>query len=276
MWTYDTKGILWRLMISEMGFILGEDRNPEHKEAAFFCLNADNGDVLWEERRFEESWWIGVEAVVRDRVYMHGFKKPDSPQHYKIFAVDLGTGKELWRNEEYSFLYATPDKVVVFKEMFERRHLFELDAATGVRLGETNETSESILLHRMENCGQTDFLFPEPLLETHERYNAVHPTIRQHCPLENLRGNIEFACAFGKIIASFHTVIPGSVTAGREELKNQLSIIDEFKQSVVFSEVLNASTPAAVPDSFFIDGSMLFCVKERRTLIAINLQSEPR
>jgi hypothetical protein len=276
MWTYSTKGILWRLMIADMGFILGEDRNPERREVTFFCLNAENGDVLWEGKQFEEPWWIGVEAVARDRVYLHGYKKPDSPQHYKIFAIDLGTGKELWRNEEYSFLYATPDKVVVFREMFERRQYLELDAVTGLRLGETQETPESIMLHRNDNDGKRDFLFPEVLMETHESHDEIRKILNRHVTLDALIGHIEFVRTGGKLIGSFHTALGTPVPGQAPELRNNLCVIDECAQSLVYTDTLNASTPAVVPDSFFIDRSILFFVRERRTFAAIDLESEPR
>jgi hypothetical protein len=276
LWTYSTKGILWRLMIADMGFVLGEDRNPERREVSFFCLNAENGDVLWEGKQFEEPWWIGVEAVVRDRVYLHGYKKTDSPQHYKIFAIDLGTGKEFWRNEEYSFLYATADKVVVFRELFERRQYFELDAATGVRLGETQETSESIILHRNDNCGRRDFLFPEVLLETHESYEEIRRIVSRHAALDALAGHIEFVRTGGKLIASYHAAFGVPAPGRTPDLRNHLCVIDEHTQSLVYADVLNASTPAVVPDSFFIDRSILYFVKERRTFAAVNLESEPR
>src|SRR5450759_102613 len=95
-WSYTTEGVLWRLLFSETNFIVGEDRDTEKKEVSFFCLNASNGDVLWKDISFAEPWWIGIEGIVHGKVFLHGFKKPDMPEHGRIIAVDLGTGRELW------------------------------------------------------------------------------------------------------------------------------------------------------------------------------------
>ncbi|MDE3057043.1 MAG: DUF4905 domain-containing protein [Bacteroidota bacterium] len=290
LWTFTTQGILWRLLFSETNFIVGEDRDTAKKSVTFFCLNAHNGDVLWRDMAYDEAWWIGIEAIVDDRVYLHGFHKPDMPEHSKITAVDLATGKVLWRNDQNSFFYATAEKVVAFRDVFERRLFCELNAATGELLAEMNECPAEAYDVKGKNHGRTDFLFPQTLNDDVESIPLRH-LVEANFHEDNIRGDIEFVRVNGAAIVNLHVVTksplqapPGGSRFGigmlrpekpgegihGEVLQNSLHIFDERTGEELFAEVLNAETPAAVPDSFFVDQSIVYFVKERKTLVALD------
>lgn len=267
-WTFTTKGVLWRLLFSDANFIVGEDRDTEKKSVTFFCLNAQNGDALWKEISFDEAWWIGIEAIVHDRLYLHGFRKPDMPEHSKIIALDLGTGKVLWRNDQYSFLYATQEKVVAFRDLFEKRMFYELNAATGELIAELQECPPDAYEIKANNHGRTDFLFPQSLSEGNESPSLLQ-LIERNTHEEEIRGDIEYVRSGGKVIMNFHVVIKPASQPNQEVLQNRLHIFDEHTGEELFAEVLNAETPAAVPDSFFVDQSIVYFVTERKTLTAL-------
>jgi Domain of unknown function (DUF4905) len=256
-------------MFSETGFIIGEDRDTEAKTVTFFCLNAANGDLMWKDLRVEESWWVGIEAVVQDRVYLHGYTKPDMPEHGKITAVDLGTGKILWRNDKYAFLRATHEKVYAFRDMFERRLYYELDATNGEFLGEFRDPPENLYELKKLCHGRTDFLYPDLLVETSEDYNFISTVIGRYCEAGDVRGNVEYLRFQGKLIFSFHRLVERGDVGKREELDNIFYVVDEASGKNLYSETLNTSTPAPVPDSFFADGTFVYFVRERKTLVAL-------
>ncbi len=270
-WTFTTKGILWRLLFSDTNFIVGEDRDTEKKAVTFFCLNAQNGDALWKDVSYDEAWWIGIEAVVHDRLYLHGFRKPDMPEHNKITAVDLGTGNVLWRNDQYSFLYATPEKVIAFRDLFEKRIFYELNAATGEFIAELKECPADAYEVKEGNHGRTDFLFPHVLSGDDENV-SLRKLIEKSTHEEEIRGDIEYVQSNGSVIMNFHAVVKPASGQAREVLQNRLHILDEHTGEVLFADVLNAETPAAVPDSFFVDHSTVYFVKERKTLAALELK----
>ncbi len=270
-WTFTTQGILWRLLFSDTNFIVGEDRDTEKKSVTFFCLNAQNGDALWKDISYDEAWWIGIEAVVHDRLYLHGFRKPDMPEHSKIIAVDLGTGKVLWRNDYYSFLFATPDTVIVFRDLFEQRMFYELNAATGELIAEMKDRPADAYEVKEGNHGRTDFLFPHVLSGDDENV-SLRKLIEKSTHEEEIRSDIEYARSNGKAIVNFHVVVKSASEAAREILQNRLYVLDERTGKELYAEVVNAETPAAVPDSFFIDRSIVYFIKERKTLVALDFE----
>ncbi len=270
-WSYTTSGVLWRLLFSETNFIVGEDRDTAAKNVSFFCLNAANGDVLWKNVSFGEPWWIGIDAVVRDKVFLHGFKRPDMPEHGKIVAVDLGTGRELWRNNDYAFLYATFDRVIAFRDMFERRLYYELDAATGEFMQELNEAPADLYETQNGRHGRDNFLFPESLTDDASDYSLVAPMIDKHCTRSAIRGTVEYARSSGKLVFNYHAIQSRDDERNLEVLQNRLCIVDEESGKQVYADIINSSTSGAVPDSFFVDEATAYYIKEKNTLIAVSI-----
>ena len=256
-------------MFSETGFIIGEDRDSDQKTVAFFCLNAENGDVLWKDKRYEEPWWIGIEAIVHDKVYLHGYTKPDMPEHGKIVAIDLGTGKILWQNNKYAFLCATNETIYAFRDLFERRLYYELDAVTGEFIRETETPPENVYELKRLCHGRTDFSYPEILNELSADYPAITEFIARHYNRNGLRGAIEYLKSSGRMLFNFHIALDQPVKDGAEALQNVFHIVDENTGKELYDEVLNAATSAPVPDSFFVDSKIVYFVKERNTFVAL-------
>ncbi|MGE5315360.1 MAG: DUF4905 domain-containing protein [Acidobacteriota bacterium] len=269
-WSFTASHILWRFLLSDSGLLLGEDRDTDAKNVSFFCIDMGTGSVLWRGRTFGEAWWTGIEAVTGNRLYLHGFAKPDMPEHRGLTAVDARTGSVIWSNNDISFFAADASRVIGYRDLFERRVFEEFDAQTGAFLHERQTAGEEAQEMRRGSFGRTDLLFPEPL----EKEDPQQPTIERalqhavktdpaHPPI------IDAARAEGRIIISAHVRTsdrPGSMT-------HLLLVIDEVTGRELYRDTLNADTPYAIRDSFFIDRSRLYYIKEKQTLVSLPLAS---
>ncbi|HTY10292.1 MAG TPA: DUF4905 domain-containing protein [Bacteroidota bacterium] len=271
LWSYSTAGVLWRLLFSETNFIVGEERDTDAKQASFFCLNAANGDVLWKSASFGEPWWIGIEGIVHDKVFLHGFRKPDMPEHGKIIAVDLGTGKELWRNNDFAFYSASPGRVFAYRDFFEKRLFYELDAATGEFIQEFSEPPVELPETKNRYRGRENFLFPEFLTEDTPEFPIVAPLVERFCGRSAIHGPVEYVRTGGKLVFNYHATLSHDEEKNVDLLENKLCIVDEANGKQVYADVVNSSTPGAVPDSFFVDDTMMYYIKEKKTLVAVPL-----
>ena len=272
-WSYTTSGVLWRLLFSETDFIIGEDRDTEKKTVSFFCLNAANGDLLWKNDSYGEAWWIGIEGVVHDKVFLHGFKKPDMPEHAKIIAVDLGTGRELWRNNDYAFLCATQESVLGFRDMFERRLYYELDPLSGEFLRELQEPPADLYEKKNASNGRNNFLFPEALNINTAEYPLLAPMMSKHCELSAVKGAVEYVRCGGKVVFNYHSVFKRDEQKNIDDLQNNLCVVDESTGNRIYADIVNSSTPSPVPDSFFVDETIVYYIKNKHTLVALSLPS---
>jgi hypothetical protein len=269
-WSFSTANILWRFLVSEHGLILGEDRDTDAKTVTFFCMDMKTGRVLWSGKSFGESWWIGIEALIGNRLYVHGFAKPDMPEHHGLIAIDAVTGAEAWNNPEISFYAADTGRVIGYRDLFERRIFEQFDAATGASLGELAAVEPGTEEMRRHTFGRTDFTYPEPLTGDDARQELILTALAKHGAARDTQLTVEYAPAGDRLCISAHLPHPaadGSAT----RLMNVLCVVNSNTGKEEYFDVLNADTPYPVPDSFFIDGGFLYYIKEKRTLTALPL-----
>lgn len=267
MWQHSAANVLWRIMFSHNGRVVIEDRNTEEKSATFSCLDSTTGYILWKEKVLGEQWWIGLDGITKDRLYLHGFKKPDMPENKNIIAVDLNSGEILWQNNESTFFAIQSPFVFGYKDLFERRVFYKINESNGETVEELPSLPENIDPNTQYE--RIDFTFPQAIPESEiELWDIV-------------RNEQEYTAVEHIVIGKYFLFNVYSKHADpSKELKNTFYIIDSSTKKKVYSDVLNEFTQYAVPDSFFVDPTKdivhetigtLYYIKERKTLIAIRL-----
>ncbi len=270
-WIYHIEGVIWRLMPAEPDLFVGDSRKIDKKEAGFFCLDRKDGRVLWEGVVFEEPWWIGIEAIQHDRVYLHGFATPDMPEHQGITALDVFTGRVAWSNQGLRFVRAADDTLFASKDTVEGRLFLELDCRTGEVLrtlrDDTVITDEAQI--RADSTVTLLPIFPAQM-DSGTFASERSATIEKYVPREHVVGPIENIEIDQFLCLGFHE---RSHSPGQNEasLSNTLKIIDLNNGELMYSETLNANVRGIVADSFFSMGGMLYYMKERSTLAAVDL-----
>lgn len=275
-WQFQTTGNLWRILFSDSGRIVGEDRDQGTKTVTFFCLNETSGAVLWRGLKLDEQWWIGVETIYDGIVFLHGFVKPDLPQHQKIIALDIETGRPLWRNDSLRFLSIVDGKLFASEDLFEKRLYFELNPTTGEMEREYSEDNEPLHLNRrVDTLSQQEIAFPEALTEDAENSHDLEPLIRSHCDLVRVSGNVEFVHRGNLLFFNYHQRGKAANVEGAF-LENRLKVIDTKRKRVIFSDLLNDKVLHPTPDSFLLKGGDLFYIKNKNTLVAIRVEDLER
>jgi outer membrane protein assembly factor BamB len=270
-WQYETDGQLWRMLFSDSGRIVGEDRDEEKKEVTFFCLDEVRGKVLWNHVGLSERWWIGIETLYDGIVYLHEYVKPDLPQHKRIIALDLESGTILWRNDELLPLFVAHDKFYAAKETFERRVYYELNMRTGEIEREFSQSEENLdPSWREKGIGNQDVEFPEVIDNGVESANRLWETIGSHCDVKKVVGNIEYIQREDLLFFNYHERVT-SLSADPPILRNIFKVVNTKRNRLMYSEPLNEGVLAPASDSFFLKGSQLFYVKNKNLLSAIQL-----
>ena len=276
-WEYRVRGVIWRLLPTERGQFVGEERDIEGKAVSFFCVRQDTGALQWGNLRLREPWWIGIEAVHNDLVLLHQYAVPDFPDHKKIHALDLSTGRLLWSNEDFKYLFAYGDNIYCSGELPDGPLYVELDSMSGRQNRELDAQEVNALRRTIQYREPVDF--PVPFLNSEGDHVDVGGTIEKLVAgerriqfIEFLQRNEFLAVAYYAAIGNDSDKLPGEPLA--EPLMNQHFIIAEGRTGrVLFKEVLNSRASAAVPDSFFSLGDMLYSIAGKNVLKAFNLAS---
>ncbi|MEK7818902.1 MAG: DUF4905 domain-containing protein [Bacteroidota bacterium] len=257
-WKFSVNGIIWRIIYTDLNFLVGEDRDIEKKKVTFFCLNLENGNLLWKNLSVLDDWWVGIEKIIDDKIIFHGFKKPDMPEHKKIIVADLGTGKIIWQNDDYPFYSANKNFIYAYRDLFERRIYYKLNSSNGEIVEEIDDLNDEILQSSF-NKSNSNLIYPEPIsfLDDAEYLKIVEGII----PKENLVGEIEFVILNENAIFSFHK-------KNKTNLQNIIIVINR-KGEILHEEILTDETEYPTPDTFFVNYKTLFYIKNRNTIVAL-------
>ena len=261
---------IWRIIPTEDNKLIIEERDTEHREVFFSCLDIFTGKKIFSDLQLEEKFWVGIEAVYKNIILFHGFAKPDMPGHKGITAFDVEERKIIWKNSEHTFLFIYDDKIYCYSSLFEGRNYYSLNYKTGEMISELGNNSADInqIREKVINQGSfEDYIFPEiynPGLQWSEKVSGILDSVKQE---KVIAGRIEYAVCEDILFFNFHEVQNNS------RLKNIFMAIELNSGKTVFEETLNEETQAFVPDSFFFKQNLLFLLQEKVRLVVYNLKS---
>jgi hypothetical protein len=268
MWIHRVKGTLWRIIPTDLGKMVGEERDVASRQARFFCLDQFTGEVLWEKLTLDDPWWIGIEATHRDIVFFHGFSTPELPEHKMITAVDVLNGKVLWSNKELSFVGADADLVFASSNTALGRAFYALDCRTGEVLHEVPENDVGMKqAQRLRGLSANSDITPPAVVRPHDYLAMI---INPHTHPDDIVGYVEAVEVDDLVIFSYHEKTRQS-TDQQMDLRNFLKVVNKTGGDVLFQDILNAHCSAPAPESFSVQRRVLYFVKERNELTAIQL-----
>ncbi len=258
-------------MLSPDGKIIGESRDADAKRLSYFCVDDRTGETFWEGKNFGEEWWMGMEGVQEGVLLLHGFAKPDMPQHQRITAVDVATGKVLWSNPEITYWFGYKERVYAYRDLFEKR----IGISLNLRTGEVEERYEESLdeLHTLRSLAlsegeQNAYRFPEPVDE--EWLDGPRSHLLQLATQgKALAGEVDFFEEGGVAILGFHLREPDESEGARYQ--NVLRVMDTLQGKLLYSETLVQDARALIPDSFFVRPPFVYFLKEHKTLVALKV-----
>ena len=152
LYSYSNKKQIWRLLPTQTGKLVIEERDPETKEVFFTCLDIKTGKKIFENFQLEEKFWVGIEEIYKDTIYFHKFRKPDMPGHLGIVSFDIKTKNILWETDEYIFLFIYDDELYCYKDRFEGRSFYKLDYRSGKLIADLGEDVTEINSLREKNA----------------------------------------------------------------------------------------------------------------------------
>ena len=270
-WTFSADSIIWRMVLADHDTLVGECRDPDQKVASFFCLDLSTGKVLWKDLRLDEQWWAGIEAVQKNVILLHAFAKPDMPEHKGIRAFDVTSGVQLWRNDDAAYWFAHGDRVIAYRDFFERRVGYEIDLQSGVLLKTYDGSLEQ--LHQLRRQASVEQSVPEVTLPEVFVEEKADPTlvvlVRKETKGKEIAGSVEYVRQNDILLFNYH--VQSRHGTLDPKLENNLVAYRLPNGRRIFADVIGRDLTGYVPDSFFIRGPFVLFIKDQRTLTALRL-----
>ena len=271
-WKYVANGIIWRLLFTERGRVVGECRNQDKKTVSFFCLDEESGNPLWRDLNLEEPWWVGIEAVLNDIVLLHTYASPDMPEHRGIRAYDTQTGVLRWRNDDVTFWFGFGDRVFAYRDLFEKRVGYEIGLQTGELKATYDESLQELHALRREaiESQSASGVTPPEIMSDDAPDPSILGLVNRTAKGRKVAGNVEYIKQNDVLAFNYH-ILARTPAVQSQSFENHLFIYRLPKVTCAFSGIIGRDLKAYVPDSFFIRRSRLFFVKDQHTLTALRL-----
>jgi hypothetical protein len=270
-WNFNAGMLIWRVFFTSNNRILGETRNQDEKSTSFFCVDIHSGKPLWQNIGFDEPWWIGIEAVHEGWMILHGFVRPDMPEHRGIRVIDIESGKLLWKNDTLSFWFIDNELLYAHKYLFEKHICCELDIKTGEVVQETSDNLERVQELRQkvlqkESARKQDVIFPD-VFDEQETDSVVRTAVLQLTERKAIDGWIEYLSDRGILIVSHYRHEQNNPESGL--LNNILSVYDLRSEKTLYNEIIVRGVKSPSPDTFFVKENLLLFIAHQTKLTAL-------
>ena len=264
-WLYTPGATIWRVHPAVRGRILGEERDLERKQVSFFALDMATGAVLWHRPGVGDPWWVGMNRVAGDLLFVHGFATPDLPVQRGVTVIAAATGEHLWSRTEWSIERVDEASLIVREDRPGGSVLLAVDSTTGSVLNENVASDGNVQLPE-DPLAAVEFPALLSGAEVQERRSGEF--VARQWAVDRLAGPIELLEQPALVLMAANER-KGEEAGGR--LVHHLRVVKRDTGRVVYRDILAASATGPGMDAFFVQDNALVYVRERRTLCAVSL-----
>ncbi|WP_337873387.1 DUF4905 domain-containing protein [Ignavibacterium sp.] len=245
LYKYNNGRQLFRLLPTDTGKLVIEERDRTIKEVFFSCLDVCTGRIIFSDLQFDEKYWIGIQKIYKDVILFHRFERPDLPGHKGIIAYDIKSQTILWENKN-SFLYTSDDRVVFMTFENGIKSLIAVDYLSG----EPEPDGRIILTLEPEKEDRSSYIHSKKISRNNFE-EMLKPELKKKFSQFVIKDEIHFANKSGLKFFSFHQISE----IGKYD--NRFFAIDD-EGTILLEETLNKGIEKLEPESFFIKDDLLF------------------
>jgi hypothetical protein len=256
---------VWRIRLDARGgWMALEVRDADLLQAHFYTLRLADGQLLELKLPDHNTWWLGLEDVHDQVLYLHGYGDRKLGQHKGIRAFAADSGRALWQQPDLAFYGVEERGLLVSDISQERGELLLLESGYGKTV--QNDISQKVAADRVQRYHQLRFegvLYPHLYREGEVYYEQVRDFLRQELDCEPVRA-LEYAETDTCLLVSYY------IDAGENKLDNFLAIFD-LNGFLHLNELLAGAIDGVGSDTFFIFMRNLYFVQNKTTLKAYSL-----
>ncbi|MEI6638083.1 MAG: hypothetical protein FDX02_06145 [Chlorobium sp.] len=275
-WRYDAGrgALVWQLMFTETGDLIGQKRFSSDRRALFFAIQPLTGRVFCDDYLLMddgqgtpagEGWFTGIETIRGGLVYCY-VSLPHSPEHKGIWCIDFTTGQVVWSRSDIEFIANLEEEFLVcqtslFGGFPERQFLF-VDALTGLEISKPPLDAAQVNAIRAA-------VVPEEL-----RQRIILPGFVRDGIADELPGLEGFTVSE---TSRYESIVYGALTVVALHEQRILSALWRSsikvwrKSSLVYEECMEAGVDKPCLNNFLIQRDNLYYLREREELLCVAL-----
>ncbi len=258
------------MLFSNDDYAVIENRIKETKTVNFSAVNLSDGKIIWRNFSLEEPWFVGLEAVHDNFVFLHGYFDPNLPEHQGIYCVNGKTGDLLWYDQNFSFFSYAEGILYVYKDDAAGRKYFSLEPVTGETVsefGDDNSESETKRSEYPALEGYQDVQFAERMDVLNPQFADIKTLLDKHSAKIDETIGIDYIDRGENIIFGVHH------SGLKGNLCYTMLIVESRTAKVKLNELLADDLTGQAGDLFFLKSNRLISVKNRTILQVHSLES---
>ncbi|PVY37374.1 DUF4905 domain-containing protein [Pontibacter virosus] len=256
---------MWRIRLDTPGGWLAlEVRDADLLQTRFYTLHHADGQLLELKLPDHNTWWLGLEDVHEQVLYLHGYGDRKLGQHKGIRAFAVDSGKALWQQPDLAFYGVEEHGLLAYEVNQARTELLLLESGYGKTL--QNDIRQKEAADRMQRYHKLRFeavLYPHLYHEGEVYFEQVRNFLMQELDCEPVRA-LEYAETDTCLVVSYYK------EAGEKKLDNFLAVFD-LNGFLLLNELLAGAIDGVGSDTFFIFMRNLHFVQNKTTLKAYSL-----
>ena len=267
--------LIWQLMFTKTGDLIGQKRFTADRRALFFCIDIINGKVVCDDYLLMDhhqshpaggGWFTGLETTIGNLVYCYAYQS-ESPEHKGIWALDLRDKRVIWSRPDIIFAANLDRELLVYQLSafggFPERHFQLIDPFTGELIRSLGLDSPAVNEIRQEVVNEEDrqqvvlseFVTGE-MTEERLVLNRVGITDRARCEC---------------ILTDIFTV--AAVHEQSESTGLWKSLLKVFaSDSLVYADSMEESVEKPCLNNFLIRRENLYYLKNKEELVCVALK----
>ncbi len=272
-WRYDAGrgAIVWQLMFTETGDLIGQKRFAAKRRALFFGIETATGrlfsdDFLLMDKHslpLGEGWFTGLETTRRELAYCYA-SQPLTPEHQGIWAVDFRAGRVVWSRSDIGFVAKLDDEFLVCQTSifggFPERQFWLVDPSSGVDISHSaldSAQANAIREKAVPEEVRQQIILPEVVADD---------MVEAHRALQSVGISETCRCEY---------IVHGTVTVAA--LHEQLQLTGLWRSSLkvwqsgclLYADGMEESVDKPSLNNFLIHGDNLYYLREREELVCV-------
>lgn len=245
------EGIIWSQQINpEHTCLVIENRLSDALEAQIHTIDVHEGAFIASSVPETDDWWMGVECVTNDFIFLYGYKNEEDPNHQGVYCLSLTTHELIWKNEDIVFKAIEGDTIIAGNADDEKIYLSASDGkVTECSTEEKPDTHDKLLL-------------PSPFHESNPHYDTLHQFIRTFCEVSPL--NVIEYLEFGTFVLISYYLCNES-----NKLDNYFTILDK-EGNIRVQEIIGTELEGIGSDTFYVVGHYIIYIKDKHQLVALS------
>ncbi|EJF09875.1 DUF4905 domain-containing protein [Pontibacter sp. BAB1700] len=256
---------MWRIRLdAPNGWLALEVRDADLLQARFYTLHLPDAHLLELELPDPNTWWLGLEDVHGQVVYLHGYGDRKLGQHKGIRAFAADTGKALWQQPELAFYGVEERGVLAYNITEAPGELLLLESGYGKTV--QNDIGQKKAADRVQRYHEHRFgavQYPHLYREGEAYFEQVRDFLVQELDCEPV-GALEYAETDTCLVVSYYC------KSGENKLDNFLAVFD-LNGFLHLNELLAGAIDGVGSDTFFIFMRNLYFVQNKTTWKAYSL-----